>query len=101
MLTLWQTEWCHASQHVRQRLSELGLDVVLRQVAAEPRYRYELLARFDETAVPLLETPEGPIVGSDEIIAWLDLHFHEREDADQHRARAARSLDRRCAEAHV
>jgi len=99
MLTLWQTEWCRGSQRVRQRLTELGLDVLLRQVPAEPRRRYELLARFDETQVPLLETDTAlAIVGSDEILAWLDEHYEERTDAPMHRARAERSLAKRCAE---
>jgi len=32
MLELFQTEWCPASRRVRQRLTELGLDYVNRQV---------------------------------------------------------------------
>ena len=102
MLTLWQTEWCRASQRVRQRLTELGVDVVLRQVAAEPGHRFELLQRFDETSVPLLQLEDGrAVVGAGEIIAWLDEQFDERDDAPQHRARAERSLEKRCAELHA
>jgi glutathione S-transferase len=99
VLTLWQTEWCRGSQEVRQRLTELGVDVMLRQVPAEPGLRYELLSRFNETSVPLLEVNDGrSIIGTEEILAWLDEHFEEREDVEQHRARAERSFAKRCAE---
>jgi glutathione S-transferase len=102
MLTLWQTEWCRGSQAVRQRLTELGIDLVIRQVAAEPRDRYELLSRFNETSVPLLEADGGVvIVGADEILAWLEANYEERTDAPHHRARAERSLEKRCAELHA
>ena len=101
MLILWQTEWCRGSQRVRQRLTELGVDLIIRQVPAEPSCRYELLSRFNETSVPLLETGGRVIVGTDEILAWLDETYHERDDAPQHRARAERSLGKRCAELHA
>ena len=102
MPTLWQTEWCRASVRVRQRLTELGVDVVLRQVAAEPGLRQELLERFDETSVPVLETGGGhAVVGADDIIAWLDEHYTERPDVHEHRARAERALTKRCAELHA
>ncbi len=35
MLELWQTERCPASRRIRQRLTELGLDYITRQIAAE------------------------------------------------------------------
>lgn len=101
MLILWQTEWCRGSQRIRQRLTELGLDLVLRQVPAEPSFRYELLSRFNETSVPLLEADGQVLVGTDKILAWLEAHYEEREDAPQHRARAERSLEKRCAEQHA
>ena len=43
MLELFQTEWCPASRRVRQRLTELGLDYLNRQVPVE-RVRAELRA---------------------------------------------------------
>lgn len=99
MLTLWQTEWCRGSQQVRQRLTELGVDVIIRQVAAEPSRRYELLSRFNETSVPLLEVPDGKSInGTEDILAWLGEHYEDAEDVDQHRARAERSFAKRCAE---
>ena len=35
MLELWQTEWCPASHRIRQRLTELEVDYVIRQVPVE------------------------------------------------------------------
>jgi len=35
MLELYQAEWCPSSRRVRQRLTELGLDHVSRQVPAQ------------------------------------------------------------------
>ncbi len=102
MLTLWQTEWCRASQRVRQRLTELGVPVVLRQVAAEPAERGELLERFGQASVPLLELEDGTaIAGADAIVDWLDSRHRDRDDAPRHRARAARSRERLCAEQQV
>ena len=102
MLTLWQTEWCRASQRVRQRLTELGVDVVLRQVAAEPGERDELKQRFGGTSVPVLEVENGcAVVGSEDIIAWLDEHYESRPDCAEHRERAQQSLAKRCAELAV
>ena len=102
MLTLWQTEWCRASQRVRQRLTELGVDVVLRQVAAEPGERDELRERFGGTSVPVLEVENGcAVVGSEDIVAWLDEHYVQRPDFSLHRQRAEQSLAKRLAELAV
>ena len=86
MLTLYQAEWCPFSSAVRQRLTELGLDFVARQV--EPR-------EADRTAVdqiPTLETEDGlrfegtgPIF---EFLGTLDAWEHERGHRAQYRAHA-------------
>jgi glutaredoxin len=55
-MELYQAEWCPHSHRVRQRLTELGVVVVLRQVPADPDERED-----------------------------LD-RFPERDDADRHRA---------------
>ena len=39
MLELWQTEWCPASRRVRQRLTELGIDYLIRQVPVDKEQR--------------------------------------------------------------
>ena len=43
-LELFQAEWCPFSHRVRTRLTELGVDVVLRQVAADRKERTAMAA---------------------------------------------------------
>jgi glutathione S-transferase len=83
VLELWQAEWCPHSHTVRQRLTELGVDFVAHQVAADKENRP------DEIAIPRLLAEQGEVLsGEEEILPWLDEHFDERDDASRHRARA-------------
>jgi glutaredoxin len=85
---LYQAEWCPHSHKVRQRLTELGLDVQLRQVAADPAERETLERVADTSEIPVLVGDDGSTHrGEDEILAFLG-QFHERADADEHRAKA-------------
>ncbi len=86
-LELYQAEWCPHSHRVRTRLTELGVDVVLRQVAADRAERDAMgAATGGAVGIPTLLTPAGPISDADEIIAWLDAHHAERADVERHRA---------------
>ena len=89
MLTLYQAEWCPFSHRVRQRLTELGVDFVARQVAARPEARSDLLAAVGTNMIPVL-VPEGgdAVAGAAAILAYLDDRYEERPDADAHRAKA-------------
>lgn len=83
VLELWQAEWCPHSHAVRQRLTELGLDFVAHQVAAEKE------DRPGEMEIPRLLTKQGETLsGEEQILPWLDKHFDERDDAARHRAKA-------------
>ena len=83
MLELFQAEWCPHSHAVRQRLTELGLDFVARQVAAEKE------ERPGELEIPTLVGEGGEAISGEEpILEWLDRHFDERPDAARHRAKA-------------
>jgi glutathione S-transferase len=83
MIELYQAEWCPHSHKVRQRLTELGLDFVARQVAAEKD------ERPDEMEIPTLVTERREVFsGEDEILAYLDRCYDERPDARRHRAKA-------------
>ena len=53
MLTLYQAEWCPYSSAVRERLTELGVDFVAKQVA--PRQE----EREGEHEIPLLVDENG------------------------------------------
>ena len=73
MLTLYQAEWCPYSSSVRQRLTELGLDFVARQVAPEPDERAELRERAGTDSIPVLETDDEQFLqGTDAIFAYLE-----------------------------
>jgi glutathione S-transferase len=82
-MELYQAEWCPHSHKVRQRLTELGVDFIARQVAAERE------DRPGEIEIPRLVTGDGDVLtGEDEILPWLDAHYDERPDARRHRAKA-------------
>ena len=89
MLTLYQAEWCPDSHRVRQRLTELGLPFLAMQVEPRPEDREELREASGDETIPVLLTEEGAAIGdADAIIAWLDEHYAEPEDARGHRAQA-------------
>ncbi len=56
MLQLWQTEWCPASHRVRERLTELGVDYLTRQVPVDKEQRTVLLAATGADVIPALTT---------------------------------------------
>ena len=88
-MELFQAEWCPHSHAVRQRLTELGIDLRVRQVAADPDERDELEAIAGTNEIPVL-VPEDrdPVGGEEDILAYLDERYAERADAAEHRARA-------------
>jgi glutathione S-transferase len=84
VITLYQAEWCPYSAAVRERLTELGIDFVARQVEPRPEQRTQV----DE--IPMLETEDGvrfagtvPIF---EYLATLEPWQHERGHRAQYRA---------------
>ena len=88
-MELYQAEWCPHSHKVRQRLTELGVDVTLRQVPADPDEREELKRVADTDEIPVLVTDDGQtLAGEDEILDYLAAEFDERRDADRHREKA-------------
>ena len=93
MLELYQAEWCPHSHNVRQRLSELGLDFVARQVEAEPGDRSELERLAGTTEIPVLVADGKVITEEDAIIAFLEARHAEREDAPAHRRKSSEKVD--------
>src|SRR5215471_15995260 len=57
MYELWQTEWCPASRRVTQRLTELGIDYISRQVPVEKNERVLLRERTGVDSIPVLAAP--------------------------------------------
>jgi glutathione S-transferase len=95
VLTLYQAEWCPYSSAVRQRLTELGLDFIAKQVA--PRQE----DRKSEHEIPLLFTNQGErFEGSDAVLAYLatlEPGDSEREHRAQYRAHRADRANERTA----
>ena len=95
MYELWQTEWCPASRRVRQRLTELGIDYITRQVPVDKADRGLLLERTGVDSIPVLVGPDGAIVvGEQAITVHLDAHEPVPEEARAHRLRADRARRR-------
>jgi glutathione S-transferase len=98
MLTLYQAEWCPYSSAVRQRLTELGIDFVAKQVP--PRQS----DRKSKHEIPLLTNGDGErFEGTEAIFEYLaalvpgdDEHAHRAQyrahRADRARETAARVL---------
>ena len=95
MLELWQTEWCPASRRIRQRLTELGLDYITRQVPVERAQRQALREATGIDTIPTLVDEHGAVlIGEHEIRRFLDTAIAEPEDADAHRLKAAKARRR-------
>jgi glutathione S-transferase len=94
-VTLYQAEWCPFSSAVRELLTELGIDVVLRQVEPFPEQRAHLREVAGTDEIPVLQTEDGQILrGTREIFAYLAT----REPwafAGQHRRRFGEHRDAR------
>jgi len=100
LLKLYQTEWCPASRRVRQRLTELDVSYVSRQVPVERAERVELLMRTGTDSIPALVCQEGEVlVGEEEILAYLDERFPEPTGAEAHRLKAIKARKRELEEA--
>ena len=95
MHELWQTEWCPASRRVRQRLTELGIDYLSRQVPVEKCDRVLLYARTGTETIPVLVTPANEVlVGEEPILAHLDGHEPVPAEARAHRLKAEKARRR-------
>ena len=96
MLTLYQAEWCPHSSKVRQRLTELGVDFVARQVAADKDDRDDMEGATGVRSIPTLVTDEGAVLeGEERILPYLDERYEERSDARRHRAKLLAEADER------
>jgi glutathione S-transferase len=95
MLELFQTEWCPASRRVRQRMTELGLDYINRQVPVEREARAALREVVGTDTIPALRLENGSAVGGEEnILVYLGEHFVEPLEAEAHRQKAAKARRR-------
>jgi len=96
---LWQTEWCPASRRVRQRLSELGVDCVVRQVPVEKAHRSRLRERTGTDTIPVLVAAGGgTFVGEAAILAELATRETDADEAGRQRAKAEKARRRQLEE---
>jgi glutathione S-transferase len=100
MLELFQTEWCPASRRVRQRLTELRLDYINRQVPVERETRTALREATGTDTIPALRLENGSaVVGEENILVYLSEHLAEPLEAEAHRQKAAKARRRYLEEA--
>ena len=87
MLELYQAEWCPYSHVVRERLTELGVDFVARQVAPRPEDRGAMRDAVGTDSIPVLVTEDGrTLTESDEILAFLEETYAPGEWERGHQA---------------
>jgi glutathione S-transferase len=95
MLELWQTEWCPASRRVRQRLTELGVDYLIRQVPVGKEQRHALRHATGSDTIPALVFDNGEIaIGEDIILRLLRDAVPQPEQAQAHRQKAEKARRR-------
>ena len=95
MLELWQTEWCPASRRIRERLTELGVDYVTRQVPVDKDQRAALRETTGTDTIPaLVPDQRSALIGESEICRYLDEHFPVPAGAGAHQLKAAKARRR-------
>jgi glutathione S-transferase len=83
MLELYQAEWCPYSSAVRERLTELGIDFVAKQVAPWPE------DRDGRHEIPLLVTEDGERFEGTEAVFGYIARFEPGRWEREHRERYA------------
>jgi len=87
LVTLYQAEWCPFSSAVREVLTELGIDAVIRQVEPWPEQRDGLREVAGTDQIPVLVAEDGQVFrGTRAIFAHLATRAPGRFAAD-HRQR--------------
>jgi glutaredoxin len=91
LVEVWQAEWCPHSARVRQRLTELGVDFVARQVDAYPDERGRLCEATSVASIPVVVFPDGETVGGadEDILAAIDRRYADGAGTAEHIERAA------------
>jgi glutathione S-transferase len=92
MIQLYQAEWCPFSKIVRQRLSELGVDYVTRQVAPFPEDRDALREATGHDSIPVAVLEDGTVLGGDtrEILEAIEALHEPGPWEEGHREQEAR-----------
>jgi glutaredoxin len=74
MIEVYQAEWCPFSHLLRERLTELGVDYVARQVEPNPPERDKLREVTGQDSIPAVVLDDGSVLAgeTEDIIAALD-----------------------------
>ena len=82
MIEVYQAEWCPHSRVIRQRLTELGVDYVIRQVEPYPEQRSALTEATGQNTIPAVVLEDGEVLAGEtsDIVRALG----ERLDAWEH-----------------
>jgi glutaredoxin len=90
MIQVFQAEWCPYSSMLRQRLTELGVDYVVRQVAPRSRDRDGLREATGQDSIPAVILADGTVLTgeTEEIIARIEEEFPPNEWEEGHRRQA-------------
>jgi glutathione S-transferase len=89
MVQLFQAEWCPFSHLVRQRLTELGVDFVARQVEPYQEDRDALEEATGGRSIPVLVLDDGTTVGGEtrDILTTLEERYDETPYTRGHQER--------------
>ena len=95
MIELYQAEWCPHSHRVRQRLTELAVPFVARQVEPVPHQRTAMMAAVGSQIIPVLVLADGTVLDSDadDLIDELDRYFPEDKYTTDHHERRLEAIE--------
>jgi predicted GNAT family acetyltransferase/glutaredoxin len=94
LFTLYQAEWCPFSSAVREVLTELGIDAVIRQVEPWPEQRAHLREVAGTDRIPVLQAEDGRVFRGTRAIFT---HLQERDPGRFAAAHRRRFEDHRAA----
>ena len=81
MLEFFQAEWCPYSHRVRERMTELGIDFIARQVQPRLSLRDDLEQEIGTRSIPALKTEDGRVIEGDvAIMAFLAENYGKGEE---------------------
>ena len=86
MIQVFQAEWCPYSAMLRERLTELGVDFVARQVAPTASERDGLVDATGQDTIPAVVLDDGEVLAgpTEEIIAAVEERFDPWQHEEGH-----------------
>jgi glutaredoxin len=86
MIEVYQAEWCPYSHLLREKLTELGVDYVIRQAEPYPEQRSRLEDISGQRSIPVVVLEDGRVLSgeTEDIIAALDELLQPWEHEEEH-----------------